>query len=192
MFRSMARIPRRHAAVALIAPLIAALGPDLLGSPPRDAAPPSLQAAAATSLCTASVRSGTDNGIGVSDPKIFDNRSLALMLAIVGVYGVMAYFVTQRTHEIGVRMALGATARDVVRLTVGQAGRLTAIGVGLGLALSLALGRLIEAGLLGAATSDARLTAALAAILILAALAAGYIPARRAAAIEPVVALRNG
>jgi putative ABC transport system permease protein len=118
--------------------------------------------------------------------------SLALMLAIVGVYGVMAYFVTQRTHEIGVRMALGATARDVVRLTVGQAGRLTAIGVGLGLALSLALGRLIEAGLLGAATSDARLTAALAAILILAALAAGYIPARRAAAIEPVVALRNG
>jgi putative ABC transport system permease protein len=118
--------------------------------------------------------------------------SLALLLAIVGVYGVMAYFVTQRTHEIGVRMALGATARDVVRLTVGQAGRLTAIGVGLGLALSLALGRLIEAGLLGAATNDARLTAALAAILIIAALAAGYIPARRAAAIEPVVALRNG
>ena len=116
--------------------------------------------------------------------------TLALMLAIVGVYGVMAYFVTQRTHEIGVRMALGATARDVVRLTVGQAGRLTAIGVGLGLLLSFALGRLIEAGLLGAATSDVRLTAALAAVLILAALAAGYIPARRAAAIDPVVALR--
>ncbi len=116
--------------------------------------------------------------------------ALALMLAIVGVYGVMAYFVTQRTHEIGVRMALGATARDVVRLTVGQAGRLTAIGVGLGLVLSIALGRLIEAGLLGAATSDARLTAGLAAVLILAALAAGYIPARRAAAIDPVVALR--
>ena len=116
--------------------------------------------------------------------------TLALMLAIVGVYGVMAYFVTQRTHEIGVRMALGATARDVVRLTVGQAGRLTAIGVGLGLLLSFALGRLIEAGLLGAATSDARLTAGLAAVLILAALAAGYIPARRAAAIDPVVALR--
>ena len=117
--------------------------------------------------------------------------TLALMLAVVGVYGVMAYFVTQRTHEIGVRMALGATARDVLRLTVGQAGRLTAIGVGLGLVLSLALGRLIEAGLLGAATSDARLTAGLASVLILAALAAGYIPARRAAAVDPAVALRG-
>jgi putative ABC transport system permease protein len=115
---------------------------------------------------------------------------LALLLAVVGVYGVMAYLVTQRTHEIGVRIALGATTRDVLRLTVGQAGWLTAIGVGLGVVLSLALGRLIEAGLLGAATTDARLTALLAGTLIAAALAAAYIPARRAATIDPIVALR--
>ena len=66
--------------------------------------------------------------------------------------------VTQRTHEIGVRMALGATRRDVLRLTVGQTGRLTVVGVGLGVGLSLLLGRLIEAGLLGVASSDARVT----------------------------------
>jgi putative ABC transport system permease protein len=117
--------------------------------------------------------------------------SLALLLAIVGVYGVMAYFVTQRTHEIGVRMALGATARDVVRLTVGQAAKLTAIGVGLGIVLWLALSRLIEAGLLGAADADARLTAAIAGLLVTSALAAGYIPARRAATIDPMIALRT-
>jgi putative ABC transport system permease protein len=116
---------------------------------------------------------------------------LALVLAIVGVYGVMAYMITQRTHEIGVRMALGATRRDVMRLTTKQTLMLTAIGVGAGVALSVALGRLIEAGLLGVASSDARLTAGLAAMLVLAAMAAGYIPARRAASIDPTVALRG-
>ena len=116
---------------------------------------------------------------------------LALVLAIIGVYGVMAFMVTQRTHEIGVRMALGATRRDVLRLTTRQAMTLSAVGVGLGVALSLALGRLIEAGLLGVASSDARLTAGLAAVLIASAMAAGYIPARRAASIDPTVALRE-
>ena len=116
---------------------------------------------------------------------------LALLLAVIGVYGVMASMVTQRTHEIGVRMALGATRRDVLRLTVGQTGKLTAIGVALGVTLSLALGRLIEAGLLGVASSDARITASLAAILVVSALLAGYLPARRAASIDPTVALRG-
>ena len=91
---------------------------------------------------------------------------LALLLAVVGVYGVMAHMVTQRTHEIGVRMALGATRRDVLRLTVGQTGTADRVGVGIGLVLSLLLGRLIEAGLLGVASSDARITAGLAAILV--------------------------
>jgi putative ABC transport system permease protein len=115
---------------------------------------------------------------------------LALLLAVVGVYGVMSYMVTQRTHEIGVRMALGATERDVMRLTIGQTSVLTAIGVGLGIGLSVALGRLIEAGLLGVAPSDARITAGLATVLVISALAAGYLPARRAASINPIAALR--
>jgi putative ABC transport system permease protein len=115
---------------------------------------------------------------------------IALILALVGVYGVMAHMVTQRTHEIGVRMALGATRKDVLGLTVRQTGTLTAIGVGAGLVLSIALNRLIEAGLVGVASTDPRLVVAIAATLIVVALAAGYVPARRAASIDPMAALR--
>src|SRR5205085_9417957 len=74
---------------------------------------------------------------------------LALVLAVVGTYSVMAYFVTQRAHEFGIRIALGATRADVIRLAVWQTGWLTAIGLVLGGALSLLLGRAIEAGLVG-------------------------------------------
>jgi putative ABC transport system permease protein len=115
---------------------------------------------------------------------------LALLLAIVGVYSLMAFVVAQRTHEIGVRIALGATRGDVLRLAVGQTARLTAAGALLGLVLATALGRLMEAGLLGVVSSDARLSIGFAAVLALAALAAGYIPARRATAIDPIIALR--
>jgi putative ABC transport system permease protein len=116
---------------------------------------------------------------------------LALLLAVVGVYGVMAFMVAQRTHEIGVRMALGATRADVLRLTVRQSGSLTAIGVALGVVLSILLGRLIEAALFGLASNDVRITGGLSAVLIAAALLAGYFPARRAASIDPTVALRG-
>jgi putative ABC transport system permease protein len=115
---------------------------------------------------------------------------IALMLAIIGVYGVMAHMVTQRTHEIGVRMALGATQRDVVGLTVRQTGTLTAIGVGVGLVLAFSLNRLIEAGLMGVASTDTSLIVSIAVTLVLTSLAAGYFPARRAALIDPVAALR--
>ncbi len=115
---------------------------------------------------------------------------LALLLAVVGVYSLMAFVVAQRTHEIGVRIALGATRGDVLRLAVGQTARLTAAGALLGLVLATALGRLMEAGLLGVVSSDARLSIGFAAVLVLAALAAGYIPARRATTIDPIVALR--
>jgi putative ABC transport system permease protein len=115
----------------------------------------------------------------------------ALVLAVVGVYSVMAFMVAQRTHEIGVRMALGATQSDVLKLTVGQAGRLTAVGVVVGSLLAIALGRLIEAGLLGIVSSDYRMIAGFGAMIVAAALLAGYVPARRAATIEPNVALRT-
>ena len=116
--------------------------------------------------------------------------TLALFLAAVGLYAVIAYLVAQRRHEIGLRIALGATRRDVMRLTVGQALRLTAICGAIGLALSIALGRVMESALLGIASSDARVVGGFAAILIGAALLAGYLPARRAAAIDPMIALR--
>jgi ABC-type antimicrobial peptide transport system permease subunit len=104
----------------------------------------------------------------------------------------MAYLVSQRRHEIGVRVALGATRRDVLGLVVGQAWRLTAIGVGAGVVLALALTRLIEAGLVGIIAGDARFIALLAFVLGAAGVVAAYVPARRATAIDPIMALRDG
>ncbi len=115
---------------------------------------------------------------------------IALLLSTVGLYALVTYFVAQRRHEIGVRIALGASAGDVVRLTVGQALRLTLTGAAIGLLLAIALGRLMQAGLLGIASSDPRIAGVFAAILIAASLLAGYLPARRAAAIDPMAALR--
>jgi putative ABC transport system permease protein len=115
---------------------------------------------------------------------------LALLLAILGLYAVMTYLVAQRVREIGVRIALGATGRDVARLTLSQAARLTAMGLAIGVLLAVALSRGMEAGLLGIVSTDFRVTAALAAALGVTALAASYLPARRAAAIDPMTALR--
>jgi len=116
---------------------------------------------------------------------------IALLLALLGLYAVMTFLVARRVREIGVRMALGASQRDVVRLALSQAVRLTAIGVAIGALLAVALGRAMEAGLLGIVSSDIRLTAALAGVLALTAVAAGYIPARRAASVDPMTALRT-
>jgi putative ABC transport system permease protein len=116
--------------------------------------------------------------------------TIALFLAAVGLYAVIAYLVAQRRHEIGLRIALGATRRDVMRLTVGQALRLTLVGGAIGVVLSIALSRIMESALLGIATSDARVMAGFATVLIASALLAGYLPARRAAAIDPMIALR--
>jgi putative ABC transport system permease protein len=115
----------------------------------------------------------------------------ALVLAIVGVYSVMAYLVAQRTQEFGIRLALGATPREVVRLTVSHTVKVTLVGVAVGAAFAVALGRLIEAGLVGVASNDFRLIAGIAFVLVAAAAAAGYLPARRAAATDPIVALRT-
>jgi ABC-type antimicrobial peptide transport system permease subunit len=116
----------------------------------------------------------------------------ALVLSIVGVHGVMACLVAQRTHEIGVRIALGATRADVLRLTLAQTARLTAAGPGVGIALALALMRSIEAGLLGVTGGSPLMLTAVAALLVTAAVLAGCLPARRAAGIDPIAALRQG
>jgi putative ABC transport system permease protein len=116
---------------------------------------------------------------------------IALVLASVGLYALISYLVVQRRHEIGVRIALGASRAQVVRLTIGQAFRLTVAGSAIGLLLSIALARLIQAGLVGVGSSDPRVFAVFAGVLIGTALVAGYLPARRAAAIDPMVALRT-
>jgi putative ABC transport system permease protein len=115
---------------------------------------------------------------------------LALVLALSGVYGVMSYRVSLRTLEIGVRVALGASRGDVLRLTLGQASGLAALGLVLGSVLAVAAGRALSAALHGAIAFDAGLLALLTAGLGAAALLAAFVPARRALAIDPAQALR--
>ena len=115
---------------------------------------------------------------------------LALMLASLGMYGVMSYNVASKTNEIGIRMALGAQARDVVRLFLEQGMLLTVIGVAIGLGGALALTRLLKSVLFGITPTDAITFTAVSLALLAVALLACYIPARRATKIEPLVALR--
>jgi predicted permease len=115
---------------------------------------------------------------------------LALVLAAVGIYGVTAYTTRQRTHEIGVRMALGATKEDILRLVLGHGLRLTLVGVVLGLAASFALTRYLGSMLLGVTSTDALTFSSVAILLCAVALFASFIPARRAMRVDPMVALR--
>jgi putative ABC transport system permease protein len=115
---------------------------------------------------------------------------IAAALAVIGIYGVIAYAVTQRTHEIGVRMALGARARDVIRLTVGDSLIRTAIGIALGLGGAAWLTRFLEGMLFGVTPLDLPTFAGVAAAFAALAGVASFLPARRAARVDPLVALR--
>jgi putative ABC transport system permease protein len=115
---------------------------------------------------------------------------IALVLAIVGIYGVMSYSVTQRTHEIGIRMAIGARPRDVFKMVLGQGMKLALIGVVLGLGFAFALTRLMETMLFGVEPTDKLTFAAISIMLITVALLACYLPGRRATKVEPTISLR--
>jgi putative ABC transport system permease protein len=117
--------------------------------------------------------------------------ALALVLACVGIYGVISYLVGQRTQEIGIRMALGAQRRDILRLVVGEGGKMAMVGAVLGIAASLTLTRLMAKQLFGVSPHDPLTYASVAALLMLVALAACFIPARRAVRVDPMTSLRR-
>jgi predicted permease len=117
--------------------------------------------------------------------------ALALLLACVGIYGVISYLVGQRTHEIGVRVALGAQGRDVLRLVLGHGAKMALIGVAIGLVAALGLTRLMSNQLFGVSPHDPLTFLAVALLLMLVAITACYIPARRATQVDPLVALRH-
>ena len=117
--------------------------------------------------------------------------AMALIIAAIGIYGVMAYSVAQRTQEIGIRMALGAARRDVRRLIVGQAVRLTVIGIGIGLAGAYALTRLMASMLFGVSAGDPPTFIGVTVILAASSIVAAWIPSERATRVDPMVALRT-
>lgn len=150
-----------------------------------------------------------DSGVAVYDPRTMEQviglsmrqttlqtfllglfAALALFLAATGIYGVMAYLVTRRTREFGIRMALGAERRDVLSLVIGRGLKLALIGVAIGIAGALALTRFMASQLYGVKPTDPVTFIAVSLILVAVALLACYIPARRAAKVDPMVALR--
>jgi putative ABC transport system permease protein len=142
---------------------------------------------------TGTVRQNIDAGLwaprmGAALLSIFGG--LALLLAMIGVYGVMSFTVTQRVQEIGIRMALGAGTRDVLLLVFKQGMRLAVAGAAVGVVLALALGRVVSTLLFGVSGRDPMTLVAVTAALTLIALVACYLPARRAARVDPLIALR--
>jgi ABC-type antimicrobial peptide transport system permease subunit len=116
---------------------------------------------------------------------------LALALSIIGIYSLMAFLTAQRTQEIGVRMALGAGGWQVLRVVTSRALMITAVGIATGSALAIGVGRLMESLLFGLVITDFAQLAALVSVIAAVAMAAAYVPARRATRIDPVTALRE-
>jgi putative ABC transport system permease protein len=115
---------------------------------------------------------------------------LALVLAAVGLYGVISYSVAQRRQEMGIRVALGASGGQVMSMVMGQALRLAALGLAMGLALAMMLKSVLKGFLVGVSTTDPATLAVTALVLLIVAVLASYVPARRAARVDPMVALR--
>jgi ABC-type antimicrobial peptide transport system permease subunit len=115
---------------------------------------------------------------------------LALVLASVGIYGVISYAVSQRTREIGVRMALGARPADVLRMILTEGLKLIAVGVVLGVAAALMLTRLLEGMVYGVSMRDPIIFVLVNLLMVVVSLAACYVPARRATRVDPIIALR--
>jgi len=115
---------------------------------------------------------------------------IALALAMIAVYGVLSFSVSERTHEIGIRMALGAKNRNVLTMIMGQGMRVALVGIVIGLGCSVALTRLVTSLLFEVSATDARTFTAVAVLLTAVALVACYIPARRATKVDPLAALR--
>ena len=116
---------------------------------------------------------------------------LALFLATIGIYGVISFMVAQRTHDIGIRVALGAQRTDVLRMILGEGLTMTLIGVGLGLAGAFALTRVLGSMLYQVGGTDPLTFVAIPALLVVVATAASWLPARRATRIDPLTALRH-
>ena len=116
--------------------------------------------------------------------------AMALLMALIGLYGVISYAVTQRTQELGVRMALGAQPGEILRLVIAQGLRMAGIGAAAGLAVALVVGRLLRDELFRVSAFDPLTFAAMAALLISATALASYVPARKATRVDPMVALR--
>ena len=126
-----------------------------------------------------------------TQPRLMKSASaMALFLSVVGLYGVMSYSVAQRTHEIGIRLALGARRPDVLALVVKQGMALALLGIAAGAMLSLGMTRLISGMLFGIRATDPLTFAGVAALLGTVAFLANYLPARRASKVDPMVALR--
>jgi len=142
-------------------------------------------------VTTLEVRSQFSNfGLRVAGTFVGAFGLLALALAAVGIYGVTSYTTRQRTHEIGIRLTLGATKQDVMRLVLGHGLKLMLFGVGLGLVLSFVLTRFLKGLLLGVTTTDAMTFSSVAVLLCAVALFACFLPARWATGVDPLVAVR--